>query len=354
MPASVPPPPPAPTSAPAASPTGISALLARAGIDWFLLGLLGVVALAWWAPGLGSKASPVPWKVITTVGVTAVFFFYGLRLSFAKLREGMRNWRLHVVVQLVTFGLFPLLALLVRPFFGADKGELLWQSIFFLCTLPSTVSTSVVMVSVANGNVPAAIFNASISSLLGIVVTPLWLGLLLPTAAAGAPVGSLVTGLIWQVVVPVTAGMLLNRRFGAFAERHRLRLRTFDQLTILLIVFTAFCDSFAEGLFSSFAPLDLALLGAGMVALYYLVFFAVGGLSRLLHFDRDDRITALFCGSKKSLVQGSVMASLLFPASPATGLLLLPLMLYHALQIILASVMAQRMGRESVQPAPAR
>ena len=333
------------TPAPAA-PNRFAALLSRAGLDWFLLALLGVVALAYFAPGLGSKASPVPWHAISTVGVALVFFFYGLKLSFAKLRDGMRNWRLHTLVQLSTFGLFPALALLARPFFGAE-GDALWQSIFFLCALPSTVSTSVVMVSIAGGNLPAAIFNASISSLLGIVLTPLLCSLFLHTGTGGSQLWSLGVQLLWQVVLPVGAGVLLNSRFHALADRHKAGLRIFDQITILLIVFTAFCESFAEGIFSRYRPADIAKLGTGMVGLYLVVFGIIWGLSRALKFPRADQVVAVFCGSKKSLVHGSVMASLLFPASAATGLILLPLMLYHALQIVLASSMAQYLGRQA-------
>ncbi|WP_426491682.1 bile acid:sodium symporter family protein [Hymenobacter sp. 102] len=324
------------------------ALLRRAGLlDWFLLGLLGMVGLAYFFPAVGGKASPVPWKAITTAGVALIFFFYGLRLSLDKLRAGLRNWRLHVVVQFITFVAFPLLALAVRPLFEAEKGQQLWQSIFFLCALPSTVSSSVVMVSMARGNLPAAIFNASISSLLGIVLTPLWTSLFLSTSADGGHLWSLAVSLLWQVIVPVVAGVLLNRRFGAFAERHKSTLRISDQVVILLIVFTAFCESFEQGIFRSYAARDVALLALGMVGLYLAIGGAVWMLSRLLGFSREDRITALFCGSKKSLVHGSVMASLLFPGMAATGLLLLPLMLYHALQIILASMMAQQMGRQA-------
>ncbi len=322
------------------------ALLARAGLDWFLLALLGVVALAYWQPGLGSKASPVPWHLITTGGVALVFFFYGLKLNLAKLREGMRNWRLPLVVQVATFGLFPALALLARPFFGTTEGELLWQSIFFLCALPSTVSTSVVMVSIAGGNLPAAIFNASLSSLLGIALTPLLTSLFLHTGTGGGQLWGLATQLLWQVVLPVGAGILLNSRFGAVVDRHKAGLRYFDQFTILLIVFTAFCDSFAEGIFRRYEPADIAKLSVGMMGLYLLAFALIWGLGRLLHFSKADNIVAVFCGSKKSLVHGSVMASLLFPAS-LTGLVLLPLMLYHALQIILASSMAQYLGRQN-------
>jgi sodium/bile acid cotransporter 7 len=331
----------------ASTPNRFLALLSRAGLDWFLLALIGVVALAYFQPGLGSKASPVPWHLITTVGVALVFFFYGLKLSLEKLREGMRNWRLHTVVQLATFGLFPLLALAVRPFFSGEGGEMLWASIFFLCALPSTVSTSVVMVSIAGGNLPAAIFNASVSSLIGIVLTPLLTSLVLHTGTGGSQLWGLAVQLLWQVVLPVGAGILLNSRFNALVDRHKSGLRIFDQVTILLIVFTAFCESFAEGIFTSYNPADIAKLGAGMVALYLVVFGAIWGLTRRLGFPRADQIVAVFCGSKKSLVHGSVMASLLFPTSAATGLILLPLMLYHALQIILASSMAQYLGRQT-------
>ncbi|MBC6609900.1 bile acid:sodium symporter [Hymenobacter sp. BT507] len=329
--------------------TGFSALLARIASEWFLLGLGGVVLLAYLFPDAGSAASPLPWHTITTVGVSIIFFAYGLRLSPAKLKAGMRNWQLHMLTQLTTFALFPLLALAVRPFFTGEEGQLLWQSIFFLCALPSTVSTSVVMVSIALGNIPAAIFNATLSGLLGIVLTPLLAGLVLHTSAAGIPLQDLILDLVGQVIVPVAAGVLLNRWLGAFAERNGKLLRTSDQVIILLIVFTAFCESFAEGVFRSYAIQDVVLLSVGMIALYFAVFGLVWGLGRLLGFPHEDRITAVFCGSKKSLVHGSVFASLLFPGA-ATGALLLPLMLYHALQIIVASTMAQRMSQ---QPAAA-
>jgi len=327
-------------------PTPIAALLTRLGREWFLLGLAGVVLLAYLFPNAGSQASPIPWHSVTTVGVGIIFFAYGLRLSPTKLKAGMRNWQLHVLTQAATFVLFPLLALAVRPLFTGPEGALLWNSIFFLCALPSTVSTSVVMVSIALGNIPAAIFNATLSGLLGIVLTPLLTSLVLHTGAASVPLQDLVLDLMLQVIVPVAAGVGLNRWLGAFAEQHGQLLRTSDQVIILLIVFTAFCESFAQGVFRSYAWLDVVGLGAGMVALYFAVFGLVWGISRLLAFPRADRITAVFCGSKKSLVHGSVFASLLFPGA-ATGALLLPLMLYHALQIMVASTMAQRMGRQA-------
>jgi sodium/bile acid cotransporter 7 len=181
---------------------------------------------------------------------------------------------------------------------------------------------------------------------LGIVLTPLLTSLFLHTGTGGSQLWGLATQLLWQVVLPVGAGILLNSRFGELVDRHKAALRYFDQFTILLIVFTAFCESFAEGIFRSYEPADIMKLSAGMMGLYLLVFALIWGLGRALSFSRADNIVAVFCGSKKSLVHGSVMASLLFPVG-ATGLILLPLMLYHALQIILASSMAQYLGRQN-------
>ncbi|GGF21344.1 bile acid:sodium symporter family protein [Hymenobacter cavernae] len=335
----------------AAPKSRFTTLLARVGLDPFLLALAGVVGLAYLAPGIGSYASPVPWHRLTTIGVGLIFFFYGLRLSLEKLQAGMRNWRLHVVVQLTTFLLFPLLALAVRPFFNNEDNPLLWSSIFFLTTLPSTVSTSVVMVSIAGGNIPAAIFNASISSLLGIVATPLWTSLVLHTNTEGANLGGLIMDLVVQVILPVVAGVLLNSRLGEFAGRHSKALRLSDQFVILLIVYTAFCESFARHVFEGYSAAGILALSAGMAGLFFLVYGLVTLLSRLLGFSAEDRITAVFCGSKKSLVHGTVMANLLFPGAATTGVLLLPLMLYHAIQILIASIIARAQGRRNPEAA---
>ena len=336
-----------PSTAPAATPNRFVALLGRVGIDWFLLGLILAVLLAYLRPGIGSDASPVPWDRLLTFGVALVFFFYGLRLSPESLRTGMRNWRLHLLVQASTFALFPLIGLAMHPLFGPDaQSQTLWSSIFYLCVVPSTVSTSVVMVSVAGGNLPAAIFNASISSLIGLLMTPLWVGLVLHTGAAGgAQLGPMVLDLVLQVVLPVGLGLLLHHRFGAWAEARKGQLRKFDQCIILVLVYTSFCESFARHAFQDYSWADLLGLAAGMVALFMLVMALITGLSHLLGFAAPDQITAVFCGSKKSLVHGSVLAKILFAGSVASGTLLLPLMLYHALQIILASIIAQRVGQ---------
>ncbi|WP_439555067.1 bile acid:sodium symporter family protein [Dyadobacter sp.] len=316
----------------------------KAGLDGFMLALLSMIFLAWLWPAPGMKDSPVPLSDISTYAVSIIFFFYGLRLSPEKLREGLTNWRLHFMVHVSTFVLFPLVALACRPLFVSDEDRTLWLGIFFLTSLPSTVSSSVVMVSIARGNIPAAIFNASISSLIGVFITPLWMGMVMDTGPGHFDLLSVVGKLALQVLLPVFAGILLNKRWGHFAEKNKKYIRYFDQSSILLIVYTSFCESFGEHLFSSLGLKEIVFLGIGMLALFFAIYFLLTFISSLLRFNREDKVTAVFCGSKKSLVQGAVMSKVLF-AGPQAGIMLLPIMIYHALQLIAASIIAQKMAK---------
>ncbi|NRF37433.1 bile acid:sodium symporter family protein [Pedobacter foliorum] len=320
-------------------------VLGKAGLDGFLLMIGIMILLAYFLPQPGMVKEPVSLEEIAGVGVSLIFLFYGLRLSVQKLKSGLANWKMHIVVQLTTFLFFPLLVLASRPLFVNTDFELLWLGVFFLAALPSTVSSSVVMVSIAKGNIPGAIFNASISSLIGVVVTPLWVGLFIASATGDFDVTAIVIKLVLQVLLPVIIGISLNSRFGATAEKYKKQLKYFDQAIILTIIYTSFCKSFSEHLFESFSTLELAGLAAGMMLLFFAVFFCVGLLSRLFGFSAEDRITVLFCGSKKSLVHGTVMSKVLFQHSTITGIILLPLMIYHALQLIAASIIAKAMAQ---------
>ena len=148
-------------------------------------------------------------------------------------------------------------------------------------------------------------------------------------------------------MLPVVLGILLHSKWGTFAEHHRKKLRYFDQTIILLIVYTSFCESFAKKMFEGYSALFLIELGAAMIALFYLVYGIVYAASKLLKFNREDKITAMFCGSKKSLVHGTVMSKVLFAGSPYIGIVLLPIMMYHALQLVMVSIIAQKMVRKN-------
>jgi len=320
-------------------------VLKKTGFDGFLLMIGLMILIAYYLPQPGMVKEPVSLEEIANIGVSFIFFFYGLRLSVEKLKAGLSNWKMHIVVQLTTFLFFPLIVLAARPLLVNNGYELLWLGVFFLAALPSTVSSSVVMVSIAKGNIPAAIFNASISSLIGVVVTPLWVGLFVASSTGDFDMTDIVIKLVVQVLLPVIIGISLNSGFGAIAEKYKKQLKYFDQAIILTIIYTSFCKSFSENLFEGFTALELVGLTAGMMILFFAVFFCVGLFSRLFGFSDEDRITVLFCGSKKSLVHGTVMSKVLFQHSTITGIVLLPLMLYHALQLIAASIIAQRMAK---------
>ena len=321
------------------------ALLKKGGLDGFILGLIGMIFLAYLWPKGGIRNGHFSLAQIANYGVSLIFFFYGLRLNPEKLRAGLSNWRLHGVVHITTFIVFPVIVLICKLLFDKNNNDPFWLGAFYLATLPSTVSSSVVMVSIAKGNVPAAIFNASISSLVGVFITPLWMGLFLSTAGNNFELWGVIGKLIVQVLLPVALGIALHPKFGAFAEKHRKTLRYFDQFIILLIVYTSFCESFERQMFKGYSGWYILGIGAAMVILFFTAFSMITMVSRFFKFNREDKITAVFCGSKKSLVHRTVMSKVLFPGSHMAGIILLPVMIYHALQLVAASIIAQSMAK---------
>lgn len=320
-------------------------------LDGFVLAIIAVIVTAYFFPQLGSKESRVPIGLISTIGVSLIFFFYGLKLSPEKLKSGLRNWKLHVLIQLSTFLLFPLLVLLFYPLITNDHDRTMWLAILFMAALPSTVSSSVVMVSIAKGNIPAAIFNASISGIIGIAVTPLWMGLFLTKSNTDFNLGSIYMKLIVEIIVPVVLGILLQKYWAHFAQKHSKSLTIFDKSVILLIIYKSFSESFEEKIFQSVEASDFAIIAMAVVALFFLVYSLTGFISRRLNFTVEDTITAQFCGTKKSLVHGTVFSKILFENTAAIGIILLPLMLFHAMQILLISIFATNLAKRTIPAA---
>ncbi|MBQ3388260.1 MAG: bile acid:sodium symporter [Thermoguttaceae bacterium] len=330
----------------------------------FVLALFAAVLLAWFYPPLGSGSGPLSLTSLAHWGISVIFFFYGLRLDRQRICSGLKNLRLHALTQSATFILFPLLALAVIHLFGLIPAgnpfgtplSALALGTFFLAALPSTVSSSVVMTNLAGGNVPAAIFNASLSSLAGVFITPIWMRLYLNASTGGSALGSTLLSLTCQVLLPVALGIVLNKRLGWFSVKYDNGLRLFDQSVILLIVYTSFCHSFAERMFDGLSFPALFLLAAVMVLFFFTVYGMIGAAARLLKFNREDRITALYCGSKKSLVHGTVMSAVLLTDPKLAGVLILPTMIYHALQLLIVGILAERQRRALAAglEAPAR
>ncbi|WP_439475269.1 bile acid:sodium symporter family protein [Algoriphagus formosus] len=324
-------------------------LLQKVGFNTFLLGLILAIFLAWLFPKLGSSEGPIHWKPWINGGIALVFFFYGVKLNPRQLMEGLSNWKLHLTIQLFTFIVFPFLVLLIfrwLPWVDQDF-EL---GISYLAALPSTVSASVVMVNIAGGNVPAAIFNASISGLLGVVITPAWMGILAENLGQGeVDFWPTFVDLTIKVILPVFAGVLLHGKLFPLIRSHLKRLKYLDQAIIMMIVFTAFSDSFYQKIFQPYSWLSLLKIAFLMLILFLMVLLSIELVSHFLGFSIKDRITALFCGSKKSLVHGVVIGKVMFPDPAVLGFVLLPVMLYHFQQLLIGSSLAEWFGRKNFQ-----
>ena len=305
-----------------------------------------MILAAWIKPGIGMDLNYIDLNLVINTGVILIFFFYGLKLDWVKMKAGMRNWKMHFAVQLTTFLLFPLLILPFYPLMKNTGYEILWLGMFFLAALPSTVSSSVVMVSIARGNIPGAIFNASISGIIGIVATPLWMSLFLIGQQTGFDFSDVILQLILHIIVPVVAGLVLHPYFVQLVNRYIHKIAAFDKFIILLIVYESFSRSFLSGIFSSVSWKALIGLCLAVVILFYVVLKITGILSRRLNFSRADGITLQFAGTKKSLVHGSVFGSVLFGSVTGAGILLLPIMIYHSYQLFYISIVAQKMSKE--------
>ncbi|MDD4189826.1 MAG: bile acid:sodium symporter [Mangrovibacterium sp.] len=314
--------------------------------DWFIILIALMILLAYLVPGIGSRGSRVELKTIIHYGIMLLFFFYGVKLRPGEFLRDLSNWRVHATIQGMTFVAFPVIVILFRPLLAGTEYELLWLAVFFLAALPSTVSSSVVMVSIARGNVPGAIFNASISGLLGILITPVWIGFFMEHQGEAFSFAEALGDLVTRILLPVCAGMAAHRFLGPWAGRNSHFIGWFDRSVILAIVYNSFSDSFREGIFGRIGVHELLILGGSVISLFFLVYELTRLLVRQMRFNREDGITVLFCASKKSLVHGSVFSSVLFSGTPYVSLFLVPIMIYHAFQLFYISVVAHRFGLE--------
>ena len=280
-------------------------------------------------------------KTITDIGIGFIFFFYGLKLSPAEFRTGFYNYKVHILVQLSSFVIFPLIMLCFIPFFEEGTNSEIWLALFFLGALPSTVSSSIVMVSLAKGNIPTAIFNASLSGLIGIFITPLWMSLFMADSA-GFEFSEVIQKLILQVVLPLAVGLLLQKFFGKWARKNGSKISFFDKSVIVLIVYSSFSAAFLSSLFSTVGLMELLKLALMVTGTFFLVYYLIGKMTKLLNLNVEDEITAKFCGTKKSLVHGSVMVKIIFGNAAANAIFLLPIMLYHILQLLVIAIFAEK------------
>ena len=317
-------------------------------IDAFLTGMALAIILAWLFPTPGAHGGFLHPELLTKLGIALIFFLNGAMLSFNALKDGVLRWRLHLIIQVATFVLFPVIGLVFLTVAGRWISPDLQLGFFYLCALPSTVSSSVAMTSAARGNVPVAVFNATISSLIGIAVTPLWMSLLLKTSGHHLDVTSVFVDLFKWMVLPMIIGQVLRRWIGAWLHRHKNLAQTADRGTILLLVYTSFCDSFALNIWGSTNITVMLSVIAATLVLFFGVLLLLWKLCDLGGIAPTFRSAVVFCGTKKSLATGVPMAALIFASHPSSlGLILLPIMIYHPLQLLICTPLASRWAKEA-------
>lgn len=311
-------------------------------IDPFLLLLLGTVALASLLPARGDGARIA--DGVADGGIVLLFFLHGAKLSRAAIWDGAKAWRLHLAVLATTFAVFPLLGLASQQIGAVPDG--MRAGLLFLTLLPSTVQSSIAFTAIARGNVAAAVVSASFSNLLGIVLTPLLVALLMQRTGSGNLISlASVEGIVLQLLLPFLIGHLARPWIGGFVARHKAMIGRVDRGSILLVVYAAFSAAVVEGLWQTVSAGEMALLAGLCVALLAIVLCFTWGLGRMMGLARAERIVLVFCGSKKSLATGVPMAGLLFPAS-SVGAILLPVMLFHQIQLMACAVLARRYGAQ--------
>jgi Predicted Na+-dependent transporter len=306
--------------------------------DTFLLALIGTVILASLLPASGQAAEVVDW--IATLTIVTLFFFHGAKLSRESVLAGLTHWRLHLSILACTFVMFPLLGLALSKLMPDLLSPALWTGVLFLAALSSTVQSSIAFVSIAQGNVAAAVAAASASQIIGVLLTPILVGLL--SGAQGGEVALSGIGKVAAVILlPFAAGHLLRPWIGDFVARYKGTIAITDRATILIAVYSAFSAAVIEGIWSRLPLPELGILTVICCLMLAFALMFTRTLARVSGFSREDEIVVVFCGTKKSLVQGIPMARVLF-AGPDLGLILLPVMLFHQIQLMVCSGIARR------------
>ncbi|WP_137133512.1 bile acid:sodium symporter family protein [Rhizobium sp. FKY42] len=314
--------------------------------DTFTLLLVATVIIASLLPAHGEFATIFGYA--TDCAIALLFFLHGARLSRDVVIAGVLHWRLHLTILLVTFGIFPLLGLGLGFIPETILKPELYLGLLFVCVLPSTVQSSIAFTSIAGGNVPAAICSASASNLFGMFLTPLLVGLLMATNSdAGFNLGALETILL-QLLAPFILGQVLEPWIGKWIRSKKKLLLPVDRGSILMVVYLAFSESVNEGLWQTFSVQDIGIVIALDILLLIIVLLITVFGSRLLGFNRQDEITITFCGSKKSLASGVPMAGAIF-AGQSIGAIVLPLMLFHQIQLMVCAVIAQRYAARKIE-----
>jgi sodium/bile acid cotransporter 7 len=317
----------------------------------FLLGLLLAVIVAFLLPAPGSRHGCLHAEVVNNVGIALILFLQGLSLALEKIKSGAGNWKLHLVIQTFTFVIFPIVGVLAFwavPWLWPSEPEPIRQGLLYLCVLPSTISTSVVLTSVAHGNTAGALFNAALSNIIGMVLTPVLVHELMRTTGQNAALGPLMLKIMLLTLLPFFVGMVLRHWVHRWVDREKAWVARISNAFIVFMVYSAFCDSFVEQVWAKHGTGTTVKLLLCVAALFVVMSLIIYATCRALRLNRGDLICAYFCSVKKTLAMGVPLAMLIFGSGSNISLILLPIMMYHPLQIFVNGLLADRWSREAV------
>ena len=310
-------------------------------IDWFLVSLFCAVVLSFIFPQIGANGGPLHLEYVTKWGVFMIFFLHGAKLSFDQIKLGIGAWRLHLVSQSIVFIILPIIGSIIYFASGSLLNEGQRLGILFLCAISSTISSSIILTAMARGNISGAVFSATISGILGIFITPI----LIASVYAGAgkiDAFSAIIEIMKLIFMPFVLGQCARPIIGKLLERHKSFVANIDRIIIVLIVFAAFCNSNKAQIFTQITPISLVTIAAIISALLFAAIFITKAASKIIGLSRDDNIAAIFVGATKSLANGISIAGVLFAKDPQIGIIILPLMLYHPLQLGVCAWLARR------------
>lgn len=313
--------------------------------EWFLVGMVVAIVLAVFTPDLGRSGGVLHLDTITVLGIALVFFLHGLGLSPKAIVEGLSNWKLHLYVQGATFVAYPLLWVVFGQGFMAYMPAALAFGFCYLFVLPSTISSSVAMTAIGKGNLPGAIFNASLSSILGVFITPLLIQVFMGLEGAELNLMDSVISISKMLLLPMILGQVMRPLLFEWTQKHKAVVNKLDKYVILLIVYSAFCDSIDHGIWSDFSPMLLLVSALICLAVLMVMVHGIQWGARKVGFTHQDEVAAVFCGTKKTLAAGIPMAKVIFAHDPNLGMILLPIMLYHPIQIFYCAVLANRYAK---------
>lgn len=305
-------------------------------LDPLLVGIVVAAILAFVVPARGAFADG--FGVAVKLAIALLFFLYGARLSTQEALRGLTNWRLHALILAFTFVAYPLIGLLARPTTGLISEDL-YQGLLFMTLVPSTVQSSVALTGIARGNVSGAVVAASVSSLVGVVATPL-LVMWLMGAGDGVHIdASVFTDIALQLLLPFMLGQLAHKRLGELAKSKTTKI--VDRGSIWMVVYSAFSKGVVSGVWSNVNALEIVLLIVFSVVLVFAMLWLTRVVPQALRFPREDVVAVQMCGTQKSLATGLPMATVIFGGAQL-GVLIIPLMIYHMAQLMICSAYVSR------------